>query len=457
MLPMIENNKPWLLIGFYQSLVKPLGAVGFLLGIISFMGYLFGIEALYRPIVDGPATNPLTAICMIFLGLGLLSTLNKKNKKLQYLLGLVVIVITISNISDFIFDSNVSTLITPFYNQVLIEQGLGKPNDLGFNSALMFLGLGFSLSLYHFKRLIAAQLIAFITLAIPMISITGYAYGLDEFYGKMSLLTASTGVAFSIATLALTANIGAVKAILSPYIGGRIARLQTICGYAIPSILGYLLVKSLNSASIDSFGLYVVTICWFIILMVSISAIFQERVDIERRKGERLLSIAAMSDNLTGLANRRKFIEFGQEAVERIKRTHKQVWILMLDIDYFKRINDTAGHAMGDKVLIEVSKTLEDSVRVVDLVSRMGGEEFSVILIDADIKGVELVTEKIRSNVENMHIEGWTDLYGPVTISIGCELNDGTQTLDQTLKDADGALYQAKHNGRNQVCFARAE
>ncbi|WP_137221659.1 hypothetical protein [Shewanella sp. MEBiC00475] len=82
----------------------------------------------------------------------------------------------------------------------------------------MFFGLGFSLTLYHFKKLIAAQLIAFITLAIPMISITGYAYGLDEFYGKMSLLTASTGVAFSIATLALTANIGAVKAILSPYI-----------------------------------------------------------------------------------------------------------------------------------------------------------------------------------------------------------------------------------------------
>ncbi|KVX02350.1 hypothetical protein AWJ07_14480 [Shewanella frigidimarina] len=391
---------------------------------------------------------------MIFIGLGLLATLNQKNKKLQYLLGGVVIVITISNIFDFIFKSNVSTLITPFYSQVLLDQELGKPNGLGINSALMFLGLGFSLTLFHFNKLTAAQLIAFITLAIPMISITGYAYGLDEFYGKMSLLTASTGVAFSIATLALTANIGAVKAILSPYIGGRIARLQTICGYAIPSILGYLLVKSLNSG-IDSFGLYVVTICWFIILMVSISAIFQERVDIERRKGEQLLSIAAMSDNLTGLANRRKFLDFGQEAIERIQRTHKQVWILMIDIDYFKRINDTAGHAMGDKVLIAVSQTLKESVRVVDLVCRMGGEEFSVILIDADIKGVELVAEKIRSNVENMQVEGWTNLHGSVKISIGCGLNDGNQTLDETLKDADGALYQAKNNGRNQVCFAQ--
>ncbi|WP_350432930.1 GGDEF domain-containing protein [Shewanella sp. H8] len=422
---------------------------------ISIFGYLFGIEALYRPMANGPATNPLTAICMIFIGLGLLSTLNKKNQKLQYLLGIVVIIITVANISDFIFNANLSTHITPFYSQVLLDQELGKPNDLGINSALMFLGLGFSLTLFHFNKLTAAQLIAFITLAIPMISITGYAYGLNEFYGKMSLLTASTGVAFSIATLALTANIGAVKAILSPYIGGRIARLQTICGYAIPSILGYLLVKSLNSAGIDSFGLYVVTICWFIILMVSISAIFQERVDIERRKGEQLLSIAAMSDNLTGLANRRKFLDFGQEAIERIKRTRKQVWILMIDIDYFKRINDTAGHAMGDKVLIAVSQTLKESVRIVDLVSRMGGEEFSIILIDADIKGVELVAEKIRSNVGNMQVEGWTNLHGAVNISIGCGLNDGNQTLDETLKDADGALYQAKNNGRNQVCFAR--
>ena len=80
-----------------------------------------------------------------------------------------------------------------------------------------------------------------------------------------------------------------------------------------------------------------------------------------------------------------------------------------------------------------------------------------MILIDADIEGVKLVAEKIRSNVENMHIEGWTDANGPVTISIGCGLNSGTQTLDQTLKAADSALYQAKHNGRNQVCFATIE
>ncbi len=189
--------------------------------------------------------------------------------------------------------------------------------------------------------------------------------------------------------------------------------------------------------------------------MVSISAIFQERVDIERRKGEQLLSIAAMSENLTGLANRRKFLDFGQEAIERIKRTHKQVWILMIDIDYFKRINDTAGHAMGDKVLVAVSQTLKESIRIVDLVSRMGGEEFSIILIDADIKGVELVAEKIRSNVGNMQVEGWTNLHGAINISIGCGLNDGSQTLDETLKDADVALYQAKNSSRNQVCFAR--
>ncbi len=89
MLPVIENDKPWVLVGFYQSLVKPLGAVGLILGMISIFGYLFGIEALYRPMENGPATNPLTAICMIFIGLSLLSTLNKKIRSCSIYLGLL--------------------------------------------------------------------------------------------------------------------------------------------------------------------------------------------------------------------------------------------------------------------------------------------------------------------------------------------------------------------------------
>ncbi|ABM04015.1 sensory transduction histidine kinase [Psychromonas ingrahamii 37] len=154
----------------------------------------------------------------------------------------------------------------------------------------MFFLIAVSLILYGFQRFTASQLVAFIAIAIPMVSFTGYAYGLDHFYGQMSILTAFTGFSLATATLLMTAKTGAVKAILSSHIGGKIARLQTAAGYIIPTILGYLLIESLHSSDVNLFGIFVVTICWFIISMVSISAILQEKIDIERWEGERLLA-----------------------------------------------------------------------------------------------------------------------------------------------------------------------
>jgi len=455
MLKSTIEEKPWVLVKFAQSLAHPLGAVSILFGLTVIAGYWGGVEGLYRPITNGSATNPLTAICMILIGLAIRSSNNKKYELwLQRLFAFLVMIIISTLFFDTIIEANISALITPFQNQVLLDLQMGKSNNMGDNSAAMFFFIALSLTLYGFQRFNTSQFFAFIAIAIPTISFTGYAYGLDQFYGQMSILTASTGFSLATAVLLMTAHIGGVKAILSPYIGGKIARLQTIAGYVIPTILGYLVIKSLSSGEGDSFGIFVVTICWFIILMVSISAIFQEKIDFERREGERLLAQAAMNDQLTGLSNRRKFLEFGREELDRIQRTKKQLWLLILDIDYFKKINDTAGHDMGDRVLIELAKTLEHAVRSVDLVSRIGGEEFSILLVDTTREGAERIAESIRIKIEKVCIEGWTDIHGPVTASIGCALNDGSYMLEETLKVADQALYGAKQNGRNQVSFA---
>lgn len=109
---------------------------------------------------------------------------------------------------------------------------------------------------------------------------------------------------------------------------------------------------------------------------------------------------------------------------------------------------------MGDKVLVEFGKLLTRNVRPVDLVSRIGGEEFCVILVDSAKQGAERVSEKIRMNMKKIRVEGWTDTHGTITVSIGCAPNYGNHTLAETLKFADEALFQAKRSGRNQVCFA---
>jgi diguanylate cyclase (GGDEF)-like protein len=449
------KEKQWILVKYAHALVRPLGAAGMLFGLTALAGYFGSIETLYRPFTNGPATNPLTAICIIFIGLGLQkSSIKKQDEWQQRIFAFLVIVITSARIIDVSINSNISSLITPFQDQVLLELQTGKSNSMGLNSAIMFLCVAISLTLYSFRWFASSQFVAFFTIAIPTISFTGYAYKLDNFYGQMSMLTATAGFALAIASLAMTAHIGGLKALLSPYIGGKIARLQTIAGYAFPTILGYLLIKTLSSSEGNLFGLFVVTICWFIILMVSISAIFQEKIDHERRKGERLLAKAALTDPLTGLSNRRRLLKFGQEEINRVLRNKKQFWLLFIDIDHFKKINDTAGHDLGDQVLIKFGKTLQDSVRAVDLVSRIGGEEFSIILLDTTKQGAERVAEGIRMNIEKTSFEGWTDTHGPVTASIGCATNDGHSTLEETIRFADEALYRAKENGRNQVIFA---
>lgn len=448
------EEKKWELVTFAHALVRPISTITILFGLVALTGYLLNIEMLYRPIAHGAATNPLTASCIILLGFVIRSNQNQSNDgSIVKILAFLVIVATSSRIFDSFFDTDISTLITPFQSQVEYQLEMGKDNSMGFNSALMLFFIAIALSLYSFHRLIASQFVAFISLGIPTVAFTGYAYGLEHFYGQMSLLTATTGVTLALASLAKTAQAGPLKAILSPYIGGAIARAQIISGYIIPTILGYMVINSLADDRGEVFGLYVVVLCWFIILMVSIAAVFQEDIDNKRRDGERLLAHAAMHDQLTELPNRRKFLEYGQHEIDRAKRTGKPIWLLILDIDKFKSINDTAGHGMGDQVLVTIGKNLKHMIRSDDLVSRFGGEEFAVILTNTTRQGAERVAENIRANIESIKIEGWTDIYGSVSVSIGCATTDGTHTLEETLKAADGELYKAKHNGRNQVSF----
>ncbi|MEH6725520.1 MAG: GGDEF domain-containing protein [Hyphomicrobiales bacterium] len=162
-----------------------------------------------------------------------------------------------------------------------------------------------------------------------------------------------------------------------------------------------------------------------------------------------------MNDPLTLLPNRRKFFEVGEREMARRKRTGADLSVLMIDIDHFKNVNDTAGHAMGDHILQSLAKVLADSLRAIDLAGRLGGEEFAVLLPDTSSVGAQRVAEKIRTNIEAMPIEEWTDIYGPITVSIGCAVADQNGGLTELLSMADDALYKAKEQGRNRVVISK--
>ncbi|MBN2752546.1 MAG: sensor domain-containing diguanylate cyclase, partial [Rhodospirillaceae bacterium] len=165
----------------------------------------------------------------------------------------------------------------------------------------------------------------------------------------------------------------------------------------------------------------------------------------------------ALHDALTGLANRRKFLDRFDAAVARLARYGKPVSLLALDIDHFKRINDAYGHPAGDDVLVAIARVLEAGVRRTDLAARFGGEEFMVLLPDSDAAGAAEVAEKLRRTLadEPISVEcGGVKETVKVTVSIGVATMSkyGQASFDDLSERADQALYAAKLSGRNRVC-----
>ncbi|MFZ5559938.1 MAG: GGDEF domain-containing protein [Pseudomonadota bacterium] len=162
-------------------------------------------------------------------------------------------------------------------------------------------------------------------------------------------------------------------------------------------------------------------------------------------------------DGLTRLTNRRCFIERGHSELSRVQRFgDSSVCCVMVDLDHFKKINDTWGHHAGDQVLVAASAIMMDSARQYDEVGRYGGEEFALLLPGTTLDSAFIVAERIRERIATtpVRVDGKTI---PMTASFGvaCYPAPGIENLNDLLKAADKALYEAKEAGRNRVCLAK--
>ena len=173
----------------------------------------------------------------------------------------------------------------------------------------------------------------------------------------------------------------------------------------------------------------------------------------ERKRREERLRRMAATDELTGVANRRRFLELARAELDRARRYKTDLSVIMFDIDHFKRVNDTYGHDAGDEVLRTLARVCGGALRDVDALGRLGGEEFAVLLPQTDKEGAMRAAERLRSDVEaaSIPVNGQTLR---VTISLGvaaCGLGD---TIEDMLKNADMSLYTAKEGGRNRAASA---
>lgn len=159
----------------------------------------------------------------------------------------------------------------------------------------------------------------------------------------------------------------------------------------------------------------------------------------------------AITDDLTGLFNRRKFYDYAAQEFERSRRYQRPLSVIMMDIDHFKRVNDTYGHAIGDQVLQGWARVIKSNLRNVDILARYGGEEFVILLPETPIDEALRTAERLRISASDATLPTRVG-HMSVTISLGVvNLDDTCRTLEELLDRSDQAMYASKRTGRNKV------
>jgi len=178
----------------------------------------------------------------------------------------------------------------------------------------------------------------------------------------------------------------------------------------------------------------------------------RKRADEQRQLFIQELEMLSSVDALTGLLNRRMLYDRLRHEIERVRRYKVDLALMFCDLDYFKEINDTHGHKVGDEVLKLVAGILKKSLRTSDIVGRYGGDEFLVVLPQTSLKGAHDLAERIRETVQEMRYEVYEGQSIGTTMSIGVTYYTGGETdVDALINRIDTALYVSKRAGKNQV------
>jgi diguanylate cyclase (GGDEF)-like protein len=227
--------------------------------------------------------------------------------------------------------------------------------------------------------------------------------------------------------------------------------LQSIA--LVPLLRNKRIIGSLNLGSIDPTRFTPALGTDFIEHMASIIAICLENVI-----SNEMLKYIGLTDSLTGVYNRRYIDRRLLEEIGRARRQAYRISCMYIDIDHFKAVNDSVGHQGGDEVLREVALRIKAELRLSDALGRFGGEEFVVLLIDADLESATIVAQRIRASIADAPFELSSGELLPISVSIGvATLEDFERdhaiegVAQQLVAHADSALYQAKESGRNRV------
>jgi diguanylate cyclase (GGDEF)-like protein len=430
------------------------GVITAIMGIMVLAGWVWDVSAL-KSILPGAATMKVnTSLGVLLLGVALcLSQYGVGAVRVGKLVALMIAALGAATLMEYIlhWDAGIDQLL--FKDpQSSGDAFPGRPSHAtAFN--LMILGIGLLCVDSRAYRCLATAM-AIIAALVSWIALNGYVFGAQALYGiglysSIALHTAAIFFFYCLGLLATQPQCSPTKLVLS--VGTVSALTRWLLPFALlaPPVLGWLFrhVQTLGVYHDEfSWALYSVATSVGSVGLIMVLAHRVIAIDAERAKATEL----SRHDSLTGLANRRAFDDFILESFRLARRHARPLALLMLDVDHFKHYNDTFGHPAGDEALRITARLLSIHARETDLVARIGGEEFAIVLPETDIAGALLLAERIREEVEQS-----ASYRRRMTVSIGAVgLTGDVEDTAQFIKDCDTALYRAKEHGRNRVAWS---
>jgi diguanylate cyclase (GGDEF)-like protein len=448
------------------AIVKWSSNLTMLVGFAALAGWAFQVEGLQTMVSGGNSMKVATALSLLFLGASLRLVGAPQRSDLRTFAGRALafapLVISGLAVCEMLLHWQTSL------DEWLFGHGATRgqtPGRMSPATAMSVLALSTAVELITIHTTLARRLSqAFILLALMLtgLALIGYVYGVESLYrtgifSSVATHTAGTLLLCSIGLLHVRRDFGLMEPLQSQGVGGRFARRALPLMVGIPLLLGWMRLYEGRLGYVTfEFGVAVHTVATIVLFVIIIwwSARSLDRADQrheQARKEASDLRRLSHLDPLTGIFNRRSLHErLDREWSKAVRHSHPLA-CLMIDIDHFKRINDTYGHQAGDVVLRTVAAMLVRQCRPGDLVCRYGGEEFCIIAPQTDEQGAAELAERLRSMFEQVPIpfEGRSEI---ISTSLGVSEAWGwTDDSDAMIRRADRALLAAKVRGRNQV------
>lgn len=438
-----------------------------MIGGLVLCGWLFDIELFKRIFPKLVAMNPTTAVAFILLACSLwLSQKKDVAPGLLHVAELCAALVVLAGslkLSQIIFGwpGGVDQL---FFSDKLKADLTGLPNRMAPNTALNLVLLGCALLLFHSKAkriFLIAQAIIIFSLIDSLFPIVGYLYGTKFFYGvgnfiPMAAHTAFTFLVLGVGILFAHPDGGLMRPIMDQGVSGLMVRRLLPAVIGLPILIGWLRLEGQRRGFYDTELGVALTVAAQILCMGALvwwNSFQLLRVDARRREAETLLHNLTLTDDLTGLRNRRGFLLLTEQEMKlaRSKRAEITLWLLFADLDGLKQINDSLGHEVGSQVIIQTGEILKETFRESDVIARFGGDEFAILAVSNDPDGGNVMTKRLQENVHAFNARENPSYRLSISVGVVQVDSEKAASIEQVLKEADQAMYEQKRRKKRSA------